>query len=48
MVITVGIDEDAHELVIQKQTEIYVRTKEKRKISKIVSDAIRHGIDQVG
>ena len=48
MVITVGINEDAHKVVLQKQNDINIRTGKKRKIADIVSDAVKAGINSVG
>jgi hypothetical protein len=47
VVITVGINEDAHKLVIQKQNEIGTKTGIRLKIADIVSEAIKAGIDAV-
>ena len=47
MVITVGINEDAHKLVLQKQNDINMKTGIKMKIADIVSEAIKAGIDVI-
>lgn len=47
MVITVGINEDSHELILKKQSEIREKTGVKMKIADIVSKAVKSGIDYV-
>lgn len=47
-IITVGINENAHELVLIKQSELRVITGEKWKLADIVSYAVKAGIDKVG
>jgi hypothetical protein len=47
VVITVGINEDAHKLVLQKQSDINIKTGIRLKIADIVSEAVKAGIDAV-
>lgn len=45
---TVEIKDDAYNVVIKKQSEIFDKTGKRMKINKIVEDAILNGIDLVG
>ena len=47
MVITVGINEDAHKLVLQKQSDMISKTGIRIKIADIVSEAVKAGIDVI-
>jgi len=48
MATTVAISDDVHRLIINKQIEIFQDKEKKMKISNILEEAVKKGIDFVG
>jgi hypothetical protein len=47
LTITIGIDDDAHEAILTKQSEIYLKTKKRVRITDLATEAILAGIDLI-